>query len=347
MNIGILTHPQGINYGGILQCFALSEYIKKLGHNPIVFQRAPDGSFFLWEWTRSLLRWLHFPRYYTPKPKFNSMEKIDVFIKNELNRTAPIHTQHEMLKVCKKYNLEAVVVGSDQVWRQSFSKKYGFNYFLDFVPKGVKKISYAASFGLSSWDYSSKQTERIKDLLLSFQGISVREEDGIVLCKNYLNIEPELMVDPTFLLTTEDYDTIASKRLIDVKFIFVYWIGEKKLIESKIKEYTDKGYSIVYVGLREQRIMPSVGDWLSYIKYADIVLTDSFHGCVYSLLYLRPLIVFENKSGGFGRIESLLNLLEIDKSHKEGIIRVDKTKLDLFLAEVRNKARVFINKALI
>ena len=120
MRIGILTHPQSVNYGGILQCYALCTYLRKLGHEPIVIHREVDRSFFLWGLVRSFLKAIHFPRYYTPN-KVDRMINVKPFIKKYLVRTKPIRSQAQMRRVCKDYQLNAVIVGSDQVWRADFA----------------------------------------------------------------------------------------------------------------------------------------------------------------------------------------------------------------------------------
>lgn len=311
MKIGILTHPQGVNYGGLLQCYALSTYLKKMGHYPIVIRREIEKSFFFWEWTRAILKLLHFPRYYN----CNGVDvavNIRPFIDKELSRTDSIHSQRQMRNVCRKYGLEAVLVGSDQVWRHDYAMEFGYNYFLDFVPNNVTKASYAASFGLSDWLYTPEQTLNIKDLLHRFKRISVREEDAVTLCKENLSIDVQQMIDPTLLLTIKDYNKITSPRLINDKYIFVYWLGDQSLIRDQIQKYVQDDYTIIQINLRDNTKLVSVEDWLSYIKYADKVITDSFHGCVLSLIFQRSICLYQNNSGGVGRLSSLLKTLLID-----------------------------------
>ena len=256
MKIGILTHPQGSNYGGILQCYALCTYLKKLGHEPIVIQRVADKSFFLWSIVRNILKTLHFPRYYHPD-EIDRMANIRPFIQKHLARTEPVNSQNKMKKVCKKYGLDAVIVGSDQVWRHDYAMKYGFNYFLDFVPDDVVKASYAASFGLSDWQYTHRETEIIKQLLERFKGISVREEDAVSLIKDNTGKNALQLIDPTMLLKQEDYDNITNHRLVKEKYVFVYWLGDKNLIASAIERYKTEGYTIVNIssfGFRIQAV---------------------------------------------------------------------------------------------
>lgn len=307
MKIGILTHPQGINYGGILQGYALYTVLLKMGHEPIIIQRGLNRQFFVWEWIRAILRFFHFPRYYSPKDQFC---EILPFLKKYFTRTKMIRSHRKMRQVCKKYNLDAVIVGSDQVWRADFAMKFGYNYFLDFVPDNIIKLSYAASFGLSEWHYSPAQTTIIKELLSRFNGISVREESGVSLCQEYLSIKPELLLDPTMLLNHDDYDKITSKRLIKNKYIFVYWLGETAEIENDIEYYKAQGYDIASIYLRTDITLPSIEDWLSYIKYADIILTDSFHGCVFSIILNKTFRIYNNKLGGVDRLETLIKTID-------------------------------------
>ena len=340
MRIGILTHPLRFNYGGILQCYALTVCLKKMGHDPIVIRREFDKSFFLWEWIRAILRFMHFPRYYSSNAVDRTVN-IRPFVDKYIVRTLPIRSQKQIKKVCRKYDLDVVIVGSDQVWRADYALNFGYNYFLDFVPENVVRFSYAASFGLSEWNYTIEQTLHIKDLLKNFRGISVREEDGARLCRSYLDIDAQLVADPTILLSVADYDLIASSRLIKESYVFIYWLGDKKEIVPTIEKYKAESKVVVYVGLRDLTMFPSIADWLSYIKYADIVVTDSFHGCVFSLLYHRPLQVFENKSGGYGRIMSLIHMLGLTE---EQFLQCDYDYygIDKSISNIHNTSKKFI-----
>lgn len=330
MIIGILTHPQGVNYGGILQCYALKTFLEKMGHSVIVIRREPDKAFFIWEWIRGLLKVLHVSRYYSPSLCDRTI-KIRPFIEANINRTHPIRSKRQMRKVCKTYSLDAVIVGSDQVWRKSFATCFGYNYFLDFVPKGIIKASYAASLGLDKWEYSQEQTSQICKCLKGFKGVSVREESAIDLLKEHVGIEPLHHVDPTLLLTSQDYQKITSPRLVKEKYVFVYWLGDKQSIQDEVCKYKTKGYIVIEMYLREETEQMAVEDWLSYIKYADLVITDSFHGCVFSIIFEKQIKVYQNISGGIGRISSLFNMLQLEASttlhdYKTSKVILDKCK---------------------
>lgn len=324
MRVGILTHPQSVNYGGILQCYALFTYLRKIGHEPVVIQREADRSFFLWELARSFLRAIHFPRYYTPN-KVDRSINIRPFIEKYLERTKLIRSQSQMRRVCGDYQLNAVIVGSDQVWRKSFALKFGYNYFLDFVQEGIKRMSYAASFGLSEWEYDLKETATIKPLLSSFSGISVREKEAVSLLKTNAGVDAIQHIDPTLLLSADDYSKIASKKLLKESYVFVYWLGAKEQIFDRIRILEEGGKKVVSLFLRDNQEQISIENWLSYIKNADLIITDSFHGCVFSILFERKFEVFNNDSGGNDRISSLLNLLEINNTSAVDYLQVKNT----------------------
>lgn len=340
MKIGILTHPQGINYGGILQCYALCTYLHKIGHEPIVFRRMPNPQFFLIRWIRAILKALHYPRYYNPY-EVDRLLNIRPFIDKHIPLTESLKSTRAMNRICKKCKIDAVIVGSDQVWRQDFSVNYGYNYFLDFVPDSVIKASYAASLGLSYWHYTDQQTAKIKKYLSEFKGISVREEDAVDLIKENLGIDVMQHIDPTLLLSSNDYDKITSPRLILGKYVFVYWLGDKSIVAKEIIQYKKDGYDVVDINLRDNIELPSIGDWISYIKYADYMITDSFHGCVFSIIYGTRLLVRFNKSGGVGRISSLFNILGISLDN------VNNTEYTaLRIDENQNLSKKYINQLL-
>lgn len=344
MRIGILTHPQGKNYGGILQCYALSEVLKSLGHEPIVIQRKTNRQPIL---RRIAHHVLEVVRRIRGQHRREGTEKILPFVDSYLKRTVPVTNPRQMKNICNQYKLDAVVVGSDQVWRRDFAINFGYEFFLDFAPKGVIKLSYAASFGLSNWQYTPEETLRIKSLLSEYVGISVREDEAVSLCKKQLGLDVEQMADPTLLLNPVDYDKISSHKLADGNYVFVYWLGEDNQIRETISEYEKNGCKIIYIGLREQRQMPSVGDWISYVKYADKVITDSFHCCVFAILYHRPLQVFENKSGGYGRIVSLFQSLNLDAEKVSVMDEKDCQAAELCLAKMREKSYSFLKEHIV
>lgn len=306
MKIAILTHPLGANYGGILQAYALSTYLIRQGHDVIVLNRQSDLPWFKSK-IRDILMLLRHPRY--NHPRFKNLKE---FVKKNINYSKPLSSTSSLTKFLRDNEIDSVVVGSDQVWRKDFAMGYGFNYFLDFVPNDLLKFSYAASFGLSEWQYSEEQTTVIKKLISSFAGVSVRESDGQSLCVKNLGISPKHVLDPTLLLDSSFYEKIASRPLSDVPYIFVYWLGSETEKQKTIQASCPSGFKIIDLSLRDSDSLVFIEDWLSYILHAEKVITDSFHGSVFSILFKKQFIVSENKSGGNGRLNSLFQMLNIN-----------------------------------
>lgn len=311
MNIAILTHPLGANYGGILQAYALSQYLTNHGHDVIVLNRQSELPWFKSK-VRDLLMLLRHPRYNNPRYLF-----LKEFVKKHINYSKPLSSTSALTKFLCDNRIDTVIVGSDQVWRRSFAMGYSFNYFLDFVPDGLLKYSYAASFGLSEWDYSETETITIKRLLARFNGVSVRELDGQELCVKNLGISPEHVLDPTLLLDASTYERIASKPLTDKPYVFVYWLGSETEKQNAILSCCPAGIEIIDLSLKTSDKLVSIEDWLSYIRHAERVITDSFHGCVFSILFKKQFCIRENNSGGNGRLISLFKMLNIDPSSSE------------------------------
>lgn len=336
MKLAILTHPLGANYGGILQAFALSSYLKGQGHDVTVLNRQsnlPLAKRIL----KSVLVALHHPRYNNSRYKH-----LVSFVKKYINYSKPLSTDGQMSGFVKGKSMDAVIVGSDQVWRTGFAMGYGYNYFLDFVPAGVRKLSYAASFGLSQWEYNNEQTQRIKQLLSEFKAISVREDEGVQLCKDNIGVTADHVLDPTMLLNASDYEPVTSERKVKDDYVFVYWLGSAEEKQKAIEAASIECKRIVDISLRGSEPLMSIEDWLSYIKYSDHVVTDSFHGCVFSILFGKQFTICANNSGGNGRLRSLFSMLGINTSSPQIDYTIVYDKLD----NLRSHSYDFLNKAL-
>jgi hypothetical protein len=336
MNISILTHPLGANYGGILQAFALSTYLKKQGHKVYVLNRNANMPF-LKRIFKLIMVFFRNSRYNNPR-----YQHLQRFVKQYIPYSKPLYTSAQMAAFIRKNNVQASIVGSDQVWRASFAMKYDYDYFLNFVPTGVKHISYAASFGLSKWEYNERQTRNIKQLVKNFDAVSVRESEGVTLCQMYLDVKAEHVLDPTMLLHAEEYNVITSPRIVQEDYIFVYWLGSVEEKQKAIAEANIEGRKLVDLSLRGNEPLMPIEDWLSYIKYAYQVLTDSFHGCVFSILFKRQFTIYANNSGGNGRLMSLFAMLGIDLAADY----IDYDIIDKRLEEYRGKSYTFLKQTL-
>ncbi|MBN2903995.1 MAG: polysaccharide pyruvyl transferase family protein, partial [Enterococcus sp.] len=223
MKIGILTQHFLLNYGGIIQNFALQQVLLKLGHEPLTFEH--DTCYSRTRWllrtakqilkTRSLKGLPVYPIYQGRVGNKN-------FIKFVLKNIRSVTVKDFTPGLTQIYGLDAYVVGSDQVWRPAFNLGPRLvNMFLDFAGDDVKKISYAASFGCKEWEYTEEQELQCGKLAKRFDAISVREASGVDLCKEHFGVDATLVLDPTLLLDKEDYGKVCNDVPRKGKHIFV------------------------------------------------------------------------------------------------------------------------------
>jgi len=319
MRVGIVTMPLHSNYGGILQNWALQQIIKKLGHEPITIDyRSPYPlyMYFLSVVKTILLApipWRRRPlTLYHPVCRRNSI--VDTFVKQHICMTTPIQRYSEEL--VSKYGLEVVITGSDQVWRAKYNSYDGYieDMFLGFVKHScVKRLAYAASFGIEKWDYSLQLTQKCRYLAQKMNAISVREKSGIYLCDKYLGVKAEHVLDPTLLLRKEDYEVLCNSIACNKEtFLAAYILDmdlEKKIYIDKI---ANEKHCQVKCFSAHRNLSLSIEEWLSMFRDADYVVTDSFHGMVFSIIFNKPFIAIGNKSRGMARFCSLLEELKLD-----------------------------------
>ena len=331
MRIGILALQLRYNFGGILQAYALQKTLKELGHDAVHIDQCKYVSIGPWYRKYPIYLKRAIRKYLFGE---NLIVKADVAINNTI-KTIATHTEPFIDKYIKriftkdfsnikKRKFDAIVVGSDQVWRPEYFFSKIENAYLDFAKEwDVKRIAYAASFGTDEWEYNEEQTANSAALLKKFNAVSVRESSATVLCKEKLGADALHVLDPTMLLEKEDYiklfketDTVQSDGNL-----FCYILDEsieKDAIISRISK--EKGLTPFYVNSKynnaeaplEERIQQPVEKWLRAFYDAEFVITDSFHACVFSILFNKPFIVYGNKERGMARFESLLTLFELE-----------------------------------
>lgn len=321
MRVGILTQHFYRNYGGILQNWALQQVMLKLGHEPLTFEH--DTCYSRKRWLMRIARHLVCKRTlknipeYPYKGRIGHKPFID-FITNHIN-SETVHVFSTNIE--KKYCIDAFIVGSDQVWRPAFNLGRLYNMYLDFVSDSTKKIAYAASFGVSNWEYSNVQTEKCKELVHRFNAISVREDSGIILCRDYLGIDAQLVLDPTLLLDRNDYERLINGIPKRGKYVFVYALHLNDNIinisNQKAKELKTAVKTIL--SGKMMRKEDNLENWIASFRDASYVVTDSFHGMVFSIIFNKPFLIIKNESGGTARYYSLLKQLELEDRIVEDI----------------------------
>lgn len=313
--IGIVTQPLGYNYGGILQNYALQKVLQNLGYDSITLDNSYKYSYtrYVVSSVISLLSvFLGKKRPFPRKPYLGrSIPKVTAtFIRHNIHLTSPCNgfSQQTLLK----YNINTIIVGSDQVWRPIYNKSI-FNMFLDFAPKECKKLSYAASFGTNKWEYNKQETLKCKQLLKQFIAVSVREKSGIELTTKHLDFpNVELVLDPTLLLSKQDYLSLCENIPSSTsKFLCAYILDLTKEKEYIVHSIAKSKNLEVKIFSADDKLVLSIEEWISNFRDASFVITDSFHGTVFSIIFERDFIVLQNDERGEERFNSLLSNLNL------------------------------------
>lgn len=343
--IAILTQPLGTNYGGMLQAFALQHVLREMGHEPITIdRRSKVGTIFeLGSLAKGGLLWaIGRQKRIRRRPTARESEIIfgntKRFVSEYIATSPTIYTSKELSRYTNAENFDAYVVGSDQVWRKSYSPCMD-DFFLGFVPKEsrAKRIAYAASFGIDQWEFNDKETDRYSEFAKRFDLITVREDNGIRLCRDHLGVKASQVVDPTMLVNRSVYEQLAlgphtkpSKGdlfcyILDRtpnKMRLVKQIAQERGLRAF--ELLPKTYSelITSGGPIQNCILPSTEQWLRSFLDSEFVVTDSFHGTVFSIIFEKQCIVLENQQRGADRFTSLFKILGIPSDGKTGIKHV-------------------------
>lgn len=326
--IGILSHYYNSNnYGGALQAYALCEFLKKNGFLSEQIQYSSKKNknnrsyknliklFFcdpVAFWKKCIIFLKIKKRNHLLKRRFSFFS---TFRETMVPHTNNIYYPDTIDEIENEY--DCFITGSDQVWNPCYISR-GFT--LEFVSNNKKKISYAASLGTDYIDETQKNA--LTASLPKLDAVSVREKESIPLLQPMFNKRIEYVLDPTLLLSSEEWDQLKSDFIIKNRFVFCYFLGNDKKYREIAKQYAKKNRLII-VNIPHTAEYNSNDSWfgdyklfdaspcdfISLIKNADVVFTDSFHCCVFSLIYKKKFIVFQrsNHPGMRSRIDSLLN----------------------------------------
>lgn len=329
MKIAIMTQPLGHNYGGIMQAWALQKILRDKGHEVCTINRQPDRHSLLYTLSRYGYRAamkatgqrkepIHLEKY-APHRLQNTRR----FISEKIIMSEKISSTDDLKTHFDHQEYDAVVVGSDQIWRPKFSPNID-NFFLDFLEsKKIKRIAYAASFGVDEWEFTKRQTKRYANLAKQFNGISVREKSGVDLCSAFFNVDAHHVLDPTLLLKKSTYENLIEKKILGVKKegIFAYFLDQSPeksiLVEGLKKEMGEPilqfplGWNFSGDGLRTiyNPVLPDPAMWLAGFANSKYIITDSFHGVIFSIIFDKPFVVLNNPSRGTARFSSILHTI--------------------------------------
>lgn len=327
MKIGILTVPFNNNYGGFLQAFALKTVLVQMGHEVLFINRKRNKPKGLKSAIKCLLIKFRLRKdYHTEKIKELSIHTNE-FKEKYLEPITEEYYSTKDLKKCLKLGIDCFIVGSDQVWRYQYAGASITDFYFSFLKKTkIKRLSYAASFGIDELDYPIQLKNECRLLLNDFCAISVREKSATNILKNEFKIHPDkisFVLDPTLLLEPSIYISLFDNNFqkTQQRYLFTYILdndNDKVEFINEVQAYLKIGK----LALRAQtgditQLTPIayVEEWLSKIYYADFVITDSFHGAVFSIIFNKPFLIYGNPERGITRFASLLSIFELENRY--------------------------------
>ena len=335
MKIGIITLPINPNYGGLLQAFAMQSVLKQMGHEVWTINRRNKDmplSFMILSATNRLIKSI-LKRKMGVIRTWATVKEVQIidqhiirFIGENIRTTHLLKTEKEF-EGLGSYGFDAYVVGSDQVWRPKYSPSIS-NHFLGFsgADTKLKRISYAASFGVDDWEYTPEQTDECRNLVGKFDAVSVREDSAVILCKDHFGIDALQVLDPTLLLTKDDYIRLVEKDNIPkcngtlLTYVLDKTPEKQAFINTIARETGMDEVSIMPKSLFRDAgskrindcIYPPVTAWLRGFMDAEYVITDSFHGTAFAIIFNKPFLAIGNSKRGMTRFTSLLKIFGLE-----------------------------------
>ena len=332
-DVGIMGVWAGCNYGSIATYYALNRTIEKMGYSVLMIDK---------------------PRIMKEGDAEMQMTHSRIFANQHYNisKSYKVSELAELNKYCDTF-----VMGSDQVWNYGISKNFGKSYYLDFVLPGKKKVAYAASFGHGKDFAPPEEREIISGLMKDFDAISVRESDGVRICRDIYDVNATQVIDPVFLADREIFDELAKESHFKEKepYVATYILDptpEKVQLMQNVSQRLGCKLVNILDGLPwlfEQNKKKlgleavenvHVEDWISIISKCRFLITDSVHGTSIGLLYNRPFIALTNAHRGISRFASLSELFGIgDRILKNPTDGIDNDHLleDIDYVKINNK----------
>ena len=319
------------NYGSELTYYALYETLVDLGLDPLMVERPKNA---IWGPNETPVLFKEFPY------KDGALHELfpDKAAMYELNEKS-----------------EIFIVGSDQLWHRNLYHDFGQVAFFDYIYNDKKKIAYAASFGREYWSGDSYETQEAAVFLKDFDYVSVREQSGVDVCKKYFDVDALCVLDPVFLCQKQKYKVLAAKSTIAIRRSYIGgYILDITPLKLQILQSAQQSKSmpceIMTDAFRET--LQDVGDitvhknvfcedWLSNIIHSDFVITDSFHGMCFAIIFNKPFIAICNQERGSVRFTDLLEQLGLserlisEKTQINEVKRLMETPIDYATVEAR------------
>lgn len=369
MKIKTLTTYDVYNYGASLQAYALQRYLTLLGHEVKIIRYQPDylSRKYDYKWvnpeswmsryvlTRVVYRALKFLQRQTT---IGRKRQFDYFNHQVLVETNKLYKTYEDLSD-NPPEADLFIVGSDQIWNVFYDAGRDPAFYLDFVREGLK-ASYAASFSYLDIDEGNK--ERISKSLKTFDAVSVREIHGLNILKN-MDVDGEWVLDPVFLLSIDEWKKLMTNFVKTEPYMLIYDFEGNEALKTFAKDYAKKHglklyaivdtYPLKYVHRNFKKAGPQ--DFITLIYNCDAFVSNSFHGTAFSILFEKPVFVFNrHRHKVNSRMESLLHLfkldaslIEDDASARSALDNVfDYHETNAILEREKTKSVNFLNKVL-
>ena len=352
MKIALLNLPIDDNFGGNLQRYALVKVLENLGHDvthllvartrkvsyikyPIIVLKRVMKRIFLKK------KATIFAEFLAKKNPLIFFPLIRSFYCKYIKSGIPLFEYEDVKKI---NDYDAYIVGSDQVWRKQIVQPFPLKMFLwDYLPSTAKKIAYAVSLGNSEPELDKIEAESLRKYYNQFSAVSVREKTALNVLSYYGWTTPkaEWLADPTLLLKKEDYlDVINNAETTPMDgdlFCYILDSTQEKM-DFIAREAISRNMKPFTTGLHEI----SIEQWLRNFNDAKFIVTDSYHGFVFSLIFNKPVKLFLNDFRGNARFESLFELLGITKDQES----FDWCKINSILANERDKSIKWLKGAL-
>lgn len=362
MKIGIITWFKYENYGTVLQAIALQKYLRSNGFDVELINYTIDDK----KKKKTLKHFFSRLILKVNKIKYKKLflkrsESFKNIIYDNCKVSKEVKSKEEYIKLCNSYDV--IIFGSDQIWNPDVYHPF---YFANFSEINCKRIAYAPSFGMSHIPNDKK--EKIVEALKRFSEISVREEKGCEIVKEMINKDVNTVIDPTLLLTENEWKEFEEE--IDIcneDYVLCYFLSDNlshwKAVKKFAREKKLKLVIIPHNGLsyiQSKYIMKfcTVGNFLSLIKNARYIVTDSFHGAIFSIIYKKQFILFErhnpmDEASQNSRLYNLLKMLDLDdvllkygtKTIKKGNA-IDYLQVENNLSNLIRDSKTYLNKAI-
>lgn len=370
--IAILTQPLISNYGGILQDFALQKVLKNKNYDVVTIDRRYNGvsksKLILSNLKNTIINKLQLgsKRNFTSSDVNFITKNPRNFISKYITLSEVIDQNEKMVNHFQNNSYDVVIVGSDQVWRPKYSPNI-YDYFFGFLKDNskTKKLSYAASFGVDTWEYNEDQTKKVTDLIKLFDGVSVREKSAVELCKDHLDTKAQFVLDPTLLLEKEDYLKLITKKSDRTAASIFTYVLDKSESKTNIINFVQKklGKEVRTNQPKEDQKLslskklkdfayPPIEGWIESFDQADFIVTDSFHGTIFSIIFNKPFLTIVNSGRGVARFKSLLSLLDLEDrlidAYDESVISeklslpIEYTRVNAALKELKADSLAYL-----